>query len=43
MSEYLFKGVLPPNIVEAEFGDYSGMRGAAILGRDAIQSLTLEA
>jgi N-acetylglucosamine kinase len=42
MSEYLFKGVLLPSIVAAEFGDYSGMRGAAILGQDAKQSMTFE-
>ena len=40
MSGYLFKGVLLPKIVVAEFGDYSGLRGAAILGREAIQSAT---
>jgi N-acetylglucosamine kinase len=40
MSGYLFKGVLLPKIVVAEFGDYSGLRGAALLGREAIQPVT---
>jgi N-acetylglucosamine kinase len=40
MSEYLFKGVLLPKIVAAKFGDYSGLRGAAILGQEVMQPVT---
>ena len=33
LPKYLFKGVKAPDIVAAEYGDSSGVRGAAILGR----------
>ncbi|MEP1383194.1 MAG: ROK family protein [Paraglaciecola sp.] len=35
MKQYLFKGVTPPNVVAPKFGDSSGVRGAAFLGKCA--------
>ncbi|WP_339722380.1 ROK family protein [uncultured Paraglaciecola sp.] len=34
MQKYFFNGVIAPPVVAAMFGDSSGVRGAAILGRD---------
>lgn len=36
--DYLFAGVLPPPVVAPKFGDSSGVRGAALLGRQAMNT-----
>ncbi len=37
---WLFAGIAAPKVVAAEFGDSSGVRGAAILGRQAAEQAT---
>ncbi|UTW45468.1 ROK family protein [bacterium SCSIO 12696] len=38
MSRYLFSAAKPPAVVPAQFGDSSGVRGAALLGLQAMES-----
>ncbi|MEP1446151.1 MAG: ROK family protein [Paraglaciecola sp.] len=42
MQKYFFNGVIAPSVVAAKYGDSSGVRGAAILGRDNANSAVVQ-